>query len=1277
MMMVMNRRAMGRKNVGVGAQRAKRSVKMMMGGVMRATRVGVKEGNVKRRMLKTSREVVRVRRGGGGGGGVATTTTAAAAAKSEAEADGSVDGDPQQAIALTRAKFRRVLCANRGEIAVRVFRAVGELGLQSIAVYSSVDRLAAHRYKADYSYNVGTATDTPVGAYLNIESVVNLAKQHRVDAIHPGYGFLSENANLARRCAEEGITFVGPLPETLDALGDKTAARALAESCGIPVVPGTPDAVESLDAVEAFCEQYGFPVILKAAMGGGGRGMRVVRNMSELPTLFERASSEALSAFGDGRVFVERYVERPRHIEIQILADSHGNVVHLHERDCSVQRRHQKVVEIAPAPNLNDTIRQALFRDAVAIAKGVNYRNAGTVEFIVDEEGRHYFLEVNPRIQVEHTVTEEISGVDLVQAQICIAAGASLPELGLRSQDDVVCRGFAIQCRITSEDAAANFRPDIGRVDAYRPPGGLGIRLDSICSTGAVISPHYDSLLLKLTASSSSYESSIRKMRRALGEFAVRGVKTNVPFLRNVVRHPTFVAGKATTAFIEEESESLFSFGLSSEGMPGKILGYLADCVVNGTRHPGATGTPPPNVCPEPPDVSGITNSSDEYGWRKVLLESGPEGFAKRVREHSGVLMMDTTWRDAHQSLLATRMRTYDLSQVAPATSAFLSNAFALEMWGGATFDVSMRFLHECPWERLETLRQQVPNIPFQMLFRGANAVGYTTYADNVVREFVKEAKKFGIDIFRVFDSLNYIDNLKFGIDAVVDAGGVAEATICYTGDVSQPLSKYSLDYYLKLTRELVKHGIHILAIKDMAGLLTPYTAKLLVSSLRAEFPDIPIHVHTHDTAGMGVASMLAAAQAGADVVDAAVDSMSGLTSQPSMGAIAKSLRDSPLDCGIDAGAILKLSSYWEQVRQLYSPFESGLLSGSSDVYVHEMPGGQYTNLKFQAQSLGLGNSWEDVKISYAAANRVLGNIVKVTPSSKVVGDLAQFMVANKLDEESLLASAGTLSFPTSVVEYFQGYLGQPYGGFPEGLRDNVLKDKERINGRPGASMPDVNLYKLQEKLVDLTGRPHLRREVLSSALYPKVYEEFVAHRERFGDVYKLPTKQFLDKMKVDEEVSVQIEDGVDVTIKLKAVGELLPSSQREVFFEINGIPRSVIVDDQSVDQAAELKPRDIAVRADAGDLGSVGAPMAGEVIQVSCSTGKYVEAGSVLLVLSAMKMETSVAAPISGVLQHVAVEVGNSVSAGDLLVKISPKNDESSAAGADVTADVAEPAAA
>ena len=1184
-----------------------------------------------------------------GGGGSAAAAAAAAAA----------DGAASDAIALTRERFNRVLCANRGEIAVRVFRAVGELGLQSIAIYSTADRLAAHRYKADYSYNVGHG-DTPVGAYLNIENIVRLAKQHKVDAIHPGYGFLSENANLARRCMEEGIAFIGPTPETLDALGDKTAARSIAIANGIPVVPGTPEAVAEVREVEAFCEEYGYPIILKAAMGGGGRGMRVVRNPHELPTLFDRASSEALSAFGDGRVFVERYVERPRHIEIQILADSHGNVVHLHERDCSVQRRHQKVVEIAPAPNLDDGVRRALFEDAVKIARGVDYRNAGTVEFIVDQQGRHYFLEVNPRIQVEHTVTEEITGVDLVQAQICVAAGASLPSLGLRSQEDVNCRGFAIQCRVTSEDPAANFRPDIGRVEAYRPPGGLGIRLDAICSTGAVISPHYDSLLSKLITSSGTYESCIRKMRQALGEFAVRGVKTNVPFLRNVVRHPTFIAGEATTAFIEEESDALFSFGLSSDGMPGKLLKYLAEAVVNGTRHPGAAGSPPKNVDPRPPALGeDDAASSDAPGWRQVLLESGPEGFARRLRGHAGVLMMDTTWRDAHQSLLATRMRTYDLSQVAPATSSLLSNAFSLEMWGGATFDVSMRFLHECPWARLETLREQVPNIPFQMLFRGANAVGYTTYADNVVREFVREARACGVDIFRVFDSLNYIDNLKFGIDSVMDAGGVVEATVCYTGDVSNPDSKYSLDYYLSLTRELVDHGVHIIAIKDMAGLLTPYTSELLVSSLRAEFPDLPIHVHTHDTAGMGVASMLAAAKAGADVVDAAVDSMAGLTSQPSMGAIAKALRDTPQDTGIDANSILRLSSYWEQVRQLYSPFESGLLSGSSDVYLHEMPGGQYTNLKFQSQSLGLADNWEEVKLSYAAANRVLGNIVKVTPSSKVVGDLAQFMVANKLDEESLIAAASTLSFPTSVVEYFQGYLGQPFGGFPESLRDSVLKDKARIHGRPGASMDDVDMAELQQKLVERTGRTHSQREVLSSALYPKVYDEFVRYTENYGDVTKLPSKHFFGTMRVDEEVSVQLEDGVDVSIKLKAVGELLPSNQREVFFEVNGIPRSVIIDDKSTDHASDLKPRDLAVRADEGDLGSVGAPMAGEVIEVTAATGKHVEAGSALIVLSAMKMETTVAAPISGDIKHVAVEVGSSVSAGDLLVKISRGTEE------------------
>jgi len=871
----------------------------------------------------------------------------------------------------------KIMCCNRGEIAVRVFRAGYELGMRTVALYSTADRLLPHRYKADESYQIGDESIDPVYAYLDVERILSIAKKNGVHAIHPGYGFLSENANFARRCQEEGIKFIGPRPETLEAMGDKTTAKLCAKECGIPTVPGTDDAISNSDEALRWARDIGFPVILKAAMGGGGRGMRVVRKEEQLVDAFDRASSEAAAAFGDGRMFMEKCVERPRHIEVQILADEHGNVVHLYERDCSVQRRHQKVVEMAPALDLPPGVRCKLHEDAIKLARHVGYRNAGTVEFMVAEDNSYYFLEVNPRIQVEHTVTEEVTGVDLVQSQIMIAAGATLQEIGLGAQDQIEVKGFAIQCRITSEDPELGFQPDSGKIDTYRAPGGMGIRLDGSISTGSVVSTNYDSMLVKCTVHAMNFQQAARKMYRALAEFRIRGIKTNIPFLINVLQNPDFLARKVTTAFIEEHPE-LFQFQSSHSDPVSKLLMFLAEAVVNGHDHPGAVGPPPSRAVPMPPNIG--TEQGPTSGWRDLLVSEGPEAFAKSVREHEGLLLTDTTWRDAHQSLLATRMRTHDLLIGAPATAHALQNCFSLEMWGGATFDVSMRFLHECPWKRLQELRQAVPHIPFQMLLRGANAVGYTSYADNIVRKFCHHAVREGMDIFRVFDSLNYVDNLLFGVDAVRGAGGLVEGTICYTGDVSNTKkSKYDLEYYVNLTDKLVEAGIHTLAIKDMAGLLKPRATSMLVGALREKYPNLVIHVHTHDTAGAAVASMIAAAEAGADVVDVAVDSMSGLTSQPSMGAIAAAFAGTERETGIALDDIAELTNYWEQVRSVYSPFECGLKSGSADVYVHEMPGGQYSNLKFQSTSLGLGKSWKEVVLAYAAANKALGDIVKVS----------------------------------------------------------------------------------------------------------------------------------------------------------------------------------------------------------------------------------------------------------------------------------------------------------
>jgi pyruvate carboxylase len=982
-----------------------------------------------------------------------------------------------------------------------------------------------------------------------------------------------------------------------------------------------------------------------------------VRELEQLDSAFERAQSEAESAFGDGTMFIERYVERPRHIEVQILADASGDVVHLFERDCSVQRRHQKVVEVAPAVHLDDTIRAALTRDAVTLARHTGYRNAGTVEFLVDGEGHHYFIEVNPRIQVEHTVTEQVTLVDLVQAQIRIAGGATLSELGLE-QGAIRTRGFAIQCRVTTEDPLNGFQPDTGRIEAYRSAAGMGIRIDGGSGyAGAQVSPHYDSLLAKVTAHSLSFDSATAKLHRALAEFRIRGVKTNIPFLHNVLRHPTFSSGQARTDFIDTTPE-LFTFP-RRRNRAQRVLRFLGEVAVNGpTVAPASDAQPGPD--PELPPELTADRLTDGHrgghggppeGWRRILLEQGPAAFAKSVREHRGLLLMDTTWRDAHQSLLATRVRTRELAAVAPATAHALHPCYSLEMWGGATFDVALRFLRECPWDRLERLRALVPNIPFQMLLRGANAVGYTNYPDNVVHRFVQLAQRRGIDVFRIFDCLNYVPNLELGIDAVGSAGGVIEAAICYTGDVSDPArTKYSLQYYVDLAGQLHDRGVHVLGIKDMAGLLKPGAARMLIGALRRAFPYMPIHVHTHDTASTGVASMLACSEAGADVVDVALDAMAGLTSQPSMGAIVAALSGTDRDSGLRLADIQPLNNYWEQVRGLYAPFESGLRSGSADVYMHEMPGGQYTNLQFQARALGLTGRWEAIKRAYAAANRLCGDIIKVTPSSKVVGDLAQFMVQNDLDEDLVRERADTLSFPRSVVEYFQGYLGVPYGGFPEPLRSQVVRDAVLIEGRPGASMPALDFDSLQLELAAKWGA-HVRDvDVVSAALYPRVFDDYMTFRRDYSDVSLLPTRNFIAPMKLGEETSFEIERGKLLIVKLTAIGDVRSDGLREVFFELNGQGRSMLVRDASVE--GETVTRE---RASLDDAGSVAAPMPGVVIEIRAEIGAEVAAGDALVVLSAMKMETVVAAPIAGVVKRVAVGVNDSLAAGDLLVEITP----------------------
>ncbi|KAL0095747.1 pyruvate carboxylase [Phycomyces blakesleeanus] len=1150
--------------------------------------------------------------------------------------------------------LRKLMVVNRGEIAIRVFRTAHELSMRTVAIFSHEDRLSMHRYKADESYQIGQLGEfTPVAAYLAQDEIVRIAKERGVSMIHPGYGFLSENSEFARKVEAAGMTFIGPSPTVIESLGDKTKARQIAMDCKVPVVPGTPGPVEKFGDAKAFIQEYGFPIIIKAAMGGGGRGMRVVREESELEDAFSRARSEALSAFGDGTVFIERFLDKPRHIEVQLLADRAGNVVHLFERDCSVQRRHQKVVEIAPAKNLDNACREAILNDAIKIAKAVKYKNAGTAEFLVDSQNRHYFIEINPRIQVEHTITEEITGIDIVAAQIQIAAGALLPQLGL-TQQRIRQRGFAIQCRVTTEDPEKNFQPDTGKIEVYRSSGGNGVRLDGGAGyAGAIITPHYDSLLVKVTCSGSTYEVARRKIVRALVEFRIRGVKTNIPFLQRLLTHDTFMTGNCWTTFIDDTPD-LFRL-VQYQNRAQRLLGYLGDVVINGSQVKGQVGEPSFKQEIELPTLKSNSGNKVDVsvapteGWRKIIVEEGPAAFAKAVRAYPGVLIMDTTWRDAHQSLLATRVRTVDLLRVAPATSHALSNAFALECWGGATFDVAMRFLFEDPWDRLMQLRAAVPNIPFQMLLRGANAVGYTSYPDNVVYEFCDKAVKAGMDVFRIFDSLNYVDNMKLGIDAVKKAGGVVEATICYTGDVSNPKkTKYDIAYYLDLTQQLVNEGIHILSIKDMAGLLKPEAAKLLVSKIRERFPDLPIHVHTHDTAGTGVASMMAAAAAGADIVDVAIDSMSGMTSQPAMGAIVAGLEQTHLGTGIRMEDIQALNSYWEQCRLLYSCFEANVKSADSGVYDHEMPGGQYTNLMFQAQQLGLGTQWKQIKKAYQEANMLCGDLVKVTPSSKVVGDFAQFMVSNNLTPEEVTERAASLSFPTSVVEFFQGYLGQPYGGFPEPLRTKIIRDLPRLDGRPGATMPALDLVKLKAELTEKYGKSIRDYDVISAALYPKVFAEYRDTVEQYGDLSVVPTRYFLAKPEIGEEFHVEIEEGKTLIIKLLAVGPINNNGKRDVYFELNGEARVVGILDKNA--AVESITREKANLANPGD---VPAPMSGVVVEVRAKSGAEIKAGDPICVLSAMKMETVVSAPVAGRIEYVPIQEGDSLSSGDLVARI------------------------
>jgi len=1160
--------------------------------------------------------------------------------------------------------FNRVMAANRSEIAVRIMRACTELNTATVAIYGFEDRYSQHRWGADQSFMLEKEDSaTPISAYLDIPQIIEIAKKNGVEAIHPGYGFLSENPDFAQACLESGIEFVGPTVDNLNRFSDKTSARAAAIEAGVPVVPGSAGALNSAEEVKAFTDEYGLPVILKAAMGGGGKGMRVIRNEEDIADMFDSASSEALASFGDGSVFVEKFINRPRHIEVQIIGDGTGDVVHLYERDCSVQRRHQKVIEMAPAWSLPDELRAELHKYALDLTAAAKYKNAGTVEFLVDTgDMKPYFIEVNPRIQVEHTVTEEVTGIDIVKAQLRIAAGATLKEAGL-IQENITARGVAIQSRITTENPEKDFAPDTGTLSVYRHSAGPGIRMDGIGYSGMVVTPYYDSMLCKYTVRGSTFQEALARMKRTLQECRIRGVKTNIPFILNVMTHPEFETGIVTTSFIDENpqlkqiSSSQWNFASPNQmsqksvGTTERSLRYLANLSVNG--HPEELGADPTKMTNNHNDSTKDNFPAIEVpdaGTRQILLEQGPAGYAKWVRENSSLMITDTTWRDAHQSLLATRVRTSDLMRAAPYTNAALSKAFSLEMWGGATFDVAMRFLHEDPWERLEKLREVVPNVPFQMLLRGANAVGYTNYPDNVVYKFCKQAQKSGVDVFRVFDSLNYIDNLKLGVDAAGSAGGFVEGAMSYTGDVADATKgKYNLEYYMKLADELVGMGVHSLAIKDMAGLLSPRAATMLVSALREEHPDMPIHVHTHDTAGSGVASMIAAAQAGADIVDSATDAMSGLTSQPSLGAIVANMRGTELDTGIDMKELGPLNTYWENVRQAYAPFESGQLSGSSDVYEHEIPGGQYTNLLFQSKQLGLTEKWPEIKKKYAEANIILGDIPKVTPSSKVVGDLAQFLVAQNLDEQSVLDQAETLAFPESVVQYLRGEIGIPPGGFPEPLRSKVLAGRglEPVEGRPGASLSDYDFDAAEAKLKATYGESSINeKDVLSHALYPQVFIDWKAFETVYGAVGDLPTHLFLNPLKEGDEVELEKGLGRAFLIKCLSLGQVKEDGTRVVVFEVNGERWFMPVTDNN-------QQADGAAREKATGPGSVGSPMPGVIVKLNVKVGDKVKEGEAVASLSAMKMESNIPATATGKISRILINIGDKVEGDDLIMEI------------------------
>ncbi|MGQ3671531.1 pyruvate carboxylase [Xanthobacter sp. TB0136] len=1140
--------------------------------------------------------------------------------------------------------IRRLLVANRSEIAIRVFRAATELGIETVAVYAEEDRLSLHRFKADQAFRVG-AGKGPLQAYLNIDDIISTALEAGVDAIHPGYGFLSESPEFAEACAKAGIIFIGPSPETMRQLGSKVAARELAISVGVPVMPATDPLPDDPDEVRRLAAEIGYPVMLKASWGGGGRGMRPITAESQLLDAVATARREAAAAFGKDEVYLEKLVQRARHVEVQVLGDTHGNLVHLYERDCTIQRRHQKVVERAPAPYLDDAAREGLAEAALRIARASNYVGAGTVEFLMDADtGKFYFIEVNPRIQVEHTVTEVVTGLDIVKAQIRIAEGGHvgvLAETGIPPQADITLDGHALQCRITTEDPERGFAPDYGRITAYRGAAGFGIRVDGgTAYSGAVVTPFYDAMLEKVTAWAPTPDEAIARMDRALREYRIRGVTTNLPFLEAVLNHPVFHAMTYTTRFIDDTPE-LFNLPRRKDRAT-KLLTSIAQVTVNG--HPdmkGRIAVPTPLHMPVAPHFS----AAPADGTKQLLDQLGPKGFARWVRAQKQVLITDTTLRDAHQSLLATRMRTKDLVPAAASYAAGLPQLLSLECWGGATFDVAMRFLNEDPWERLAAFRQSAPNLLLQMLLRGANGVGYTNYPDNVVRFFIARAAEAGIDLFRVFDCLNWVENTRVAIDAVLEAGKIAEGAICYTGDVLDPnRAKYSLNYYAGLAREFEAAGCQMLAIKDMAGLLRPPAARALVQALR-DVTDLPIHLHMHDTSGIGGATLIAAIEAGVDAIDAATDAMSGATSQPCLGSIVEALRHTERDSGLDAEAIRQISFYWEGVRALYAPFESDLRSGASEVYLHEMPGGQFTNLKEQARSLGLDTRWHEVARAYRQANDMFGDIIKVTPSSKVVGDMALMMVAQNLTPDDVLDQDRDIAFPASVVEMLRGDLGQPAGGWPQALQKKALKGETPSTARPGALLGEADLAAARKQAEQDAGREVSDNEFASWLMYPKVFATFARAVEEGGPVTTLPTPTFFNGMQPGEEVVVELEPGKALVVRLQAISAPDGEGYVKLFFELNGQPRVIrIADKTRIVKGGRRKAED-------GNPDHIAAPMAGAISSIAVRVGQKVSSGDALLTMEAMKMETTLNAPRGGVVKEIVAKVRDNVDAKDLLI--------------------------